>query len=90
MKVRVKNEMKNISGAYVINEERLNSLSDEKFIDIKNKRYLSVIYSHLSSLAQIERLLGFKDKTLTETAKIEERFEEIDENAKAESKKTKK
>ena len=90
MKVRVKNEMKNISGAYVINEERLNSLSDEKFIDIKNKRYLSVIYSHLSSLAQIERLLGFKDKTLAETAKIEERFEEIDDSTKAESKKTKK
>lgn len=77
MRVRLQNEMKNISGAYVINEERLNSLSDDKFLEMKNKRYLSVIYSHLSSLAQIERLLGFKDKNLTQTHVVEERFEEV-------------
>lgn len=75
MKVKVENEMKNISGAYVINEERVNNLSNKKFLEMKDKRYLSVIYSHLSSLSQIERLLAFKDKTITETNKIEERFE---------------
>jgi len=77
MRVNIKNEMKNIAGAFVINEERLNNFSDDKFLEMKNKRYLSVIYSHLSSLSQIERLLGFKDKDLTQTDAIEDRFEEI-------------
>lgn len=62
MKVRVANEIKNISGAYVINEERFNSLSDEKFLDMRSRKYIPVTYAHLSSLSQIERLIGFKDK----------------------------
>lgn len=61
MKVRVGSEIKNISGAYVINEERLNALSDEKFLALRTKKYIPVLYSHLSSLAQIERLVAFKD-----------------------------
>jgi hypothetical protein len=61
MKVRVGSEVKNISGAYVINEERLNALSDEKFLELRAKKYIPVIYSQLSSLAQIERLVSFKD-----------------------------
>lgn len=74
MKVRLGNEIKNISGAYIINEERLNSLSDEKFLELRNKRYLPVAFSHLASLSQIERLLGFKDKSRTVTEKITDRF----------------
>lgn len=62
MKVRVGNEVKNISGAYVINEERFNALSDEKFLELRTKKYTPVVYSHLSSLAQVERLVAFKDK----------------------------
>ena len=62
MKVRVGNEVKNISGAYVINEERFNALSDEKFLDLRLKKYVPVIYAHLSSLAQVERLVEFKDR----------------------------
>ena len=62
IKVRDDAEMKNISGCYVINEARLNSLSDELFIEIKNKQYLPAIYAHLVSLAQTERLVKFKDE----------------------------
>ena len=76
MKVRVGNEIKNVGGAYVINEERFNTLSDDKFVDYRKKQYLPVIYSHLSSLAQIERLLGFKDKSHVVTEKIEDRFDD--------------
>ena len=76
MKVRVGNEIKNVGGAYVINEERFNSFSDEKFLELRKKQYIPVIYSHLSSLSQIERLLGFKDKSHVTTEKIEERFDE--------------
>ncbi|PCJ16465.1 MAG: peptidase [Candidatus Cloacimonadota bacterium] len=74
MKVKLGDEIKNISGAYVINEERLNSLSDEKFLEMRAKQYISVTYSHLSSLSQIERLLGFKDKSQVTTEAIEDRF----------------
>ena len=76
MKVRVGDEIKNVGGAYVINEERFNSLSDEKFVELRKKQYLPVVYSHLSSLAQIERLLGFKDKSHTVTETIEDRFDD--------------
>ncbi len=53
MKVRLGNEMRNITGAYIINEERLNSLSDETFLEMHAKRYIPVVYSHLSSISQI-------------------------------------
>lgn len=66
MKVRVGNEVKNISGAYVINEERFNALSDEKFLELRTKKYTPVVYSHLSSLAQVERLVAFKDAKSSE------------------------
>jgi hypothetical protein len=78
MKVKVQSEMKNISGAYVINEERINSLSDDTFLEMHKKRYLSIIYSHLSSLAQIERLLSFKDESLSAIEKVEDRFEDLE------------
>jgi len=85
MKVRVGSEIKNLSGAYVLNEERLNNLSDDAYLEMRHKNYLSVVYSHLSSLSQIERLLKFKDATIGSINKIEDRFEET---VKASNKKT--
>lgn len=62
MRVRQADKVKNIAGCYVINEERLNNLSDESFLDLRAKRYLAPVYAHLSSLGQIERLLKLKDE----------------------------
>ncbi len=62
MRVRENSKVKNISGCYVINEERLNNLSDELFLEIKNKRYLPAVYGHLISLAQTERLVKLQDE----------------------------
>jgi len=76
MKVRVGQELKSISGAYVLNEERLNSLSDAKYLELREKRYLPVMYAHLSSLAQIERLLGFKEPSKVTTEEVSDRFKE--------------
>mgnify|MGYP005995462327 CR=1 FL=1 len=76
MKIRVSNEIKNISGAYIINEERLNTLSDETYLEMRTKKYIPVVYSHLSSLSQIERLMGFKDEELTVTETLSEHFSE--------------
>ena len=61
MKIRENEVEKNLTGCYVINESRLNSLSDELFLTIKNKSYLPAIYAHLISLAQTERLVKFKN-----------------------------
>ena len=76
MKIKVENEIKNISGAYIINEERLNALSDETYLELRTKKYIPVIYSHLSSLSQIERFMGFKDEILTVTEELSEHFSE--------------
>ena len=61
MRVREANRVKNISGCYVVNEERLNNLSDEKFIEFRTKRYLPAVYAHLISLAQTERLVSLHE-----------------------------
>lgn len=62
MRVRQNDKFKNISGCYVINEERLNNLSDELFLEVRNKHYLPAIYAQLTSLSQIERLVMLKDE----------------------------
>lgn len=62
MRVRDHDKVKNIAGCYVVNEERLNNLPDERFLELRSKRFLPAIYAHLISLAQVERLVGLKDK----------------------------
>ena len=69
IKVRDNEEMKSISGCYVINEARLNGLSDKLFLEIKNKQYLPAAYAHLVSLGQTERLVKFKDDLVAARAK---------------------
>jgi hypothetical protein len=72
MKVRQQDEIKNITGCYVVNEERLGSISDEGFLNFRKQQFLPAIYAHLISLAQIERLLKFKEQT--EDAEPTEQF----------------
>lgn len=62
MRVRDADAVRNITGAYAINEQRLGNLSDEDFLEIRRKNYLPAIYSHLTSLSQIERLIHLRDK----------------------------
>ena len=60
MRVRDTDRVKNITGCYVINEERLNNLSDERHLELRTKRYLPAVYAQLISLAQIERLVTLR------------------------------
>ena len=60
MRVNAADQVRNITGCYVINEERLNNFSDTKFLEIRAKQYLPAIYAHLISLPQIERLVSLK------------------------------
>lgn len=59
MKVKLKEKSKNIKGVYIINEERLNSLNDFTFLELRNKQYIKAIYKHLSSLYNIEKLVRY-------------------------------
>jgi hypothetical protein len=68
MRVQQADQVKNINGCYVINEERLNGLSVDGFMDLRDKRYLPAVYAHLLSLAQIERLMTLKDERLATLA----------------------
>lgn len=68
MRVRQAEQVKNITGCYVINEERLNNLSNELFLALREKRYLPAAYAHLMSLAQIERLMTLKQDRSAATA----------------------
>jgi hypothetical protein len=61
MRVRKEQQVKNIAGCYVVNEERLNNLSNDRFLELRKRRYLAPVFSHLTSLAQIERLVKLKD-----------------------------
>lgn len=60
MRVNAANQVRNITGCYVINEERLNNFTDAKFLEVRQKSYLPAIYAHLISLSQIERLANLK------------------------------
>ena len=68
MRVNAASQVRNITGCYVINEERLNGLSVDGFMDLRDKRYLPAVYAHLLSLAQIERLMTLKDERLAKLA----------------------
>ena len=87
MRVRYGDQIRNIAGCYSVNEERLNNLSDALFIEIRNKRYLTPIFTHLTSLSQLERLAQLKEgRTATATPKEAKRREAV--NADREDTKT--
>jgi hypothetical protein len=54
--VDIAGEKRNINGLYVIDEQKLNALSDDAFLDLKKRGLLGPIFSHLGSLNQINRL----------------------------------
>ncbi len=57
MRVKAAPQARNITGCFVINEERMNTLSDSFILEVRAKGYLPAIYAHLISLPQIERLV---------------------------------
>jgi len=51
-----------IDGVYTIDEEKLKNLSDEQVLSFYKRGFFSTIYSHLTSLAQFNRLIMMKGK----------------------------
>lgn len=62
IKFELKGEIKTIEGIYIINKEKLNTLNDEKYHELKSKEYISAINNHFSSLSQLESLLRLKNE----------------------------
>jgi hypothetical protein len=60
MHVREAEAVKRLTGAYAIHEEKLNNLSDADFLEFRKNNYLPAIYSHLTSLTQINRLVELR------------------------------
>jgi hypothetical protein len=46
----------NIGGIYTIDEEKLNALTDEDYLDLRKQGMIPLIYAHLSSLQQLRRI----------------------------------
>jgi len=72
MRVRKADAVQNITGAYAVNEQRLEALKDETFLDLRKQKMLPMAYSHLISLAQIERLLQLRDQKTPQPMAMEE------------------
>jgi hypothetical protein len=62
MRVRDKDKLKNVAGCHIVNEERVNLLSDELHLEMKRQGYLAPLFAHLISLAQVERLVKLQDE----------------------------
>jgi len=62
MNVREAETVKRLTGAYAIHEEKLNNLSDADFLDFRKNNFLPAIYSHLTSLTQINRLVELRSQ----------------------------
>ena len=45
-----------IEGIYTVNEEKLNELSDEDFLELRKLGLIPLIYAHLTSLQQLRRI----------------------------------
>ena len=61
-------QIRNIAGCYVVNEERLNNLSDELFLDMRKRGYIGPIYGHLASVAQMDRLVRLRQEAAAAAA----------------------
>ena len=72
MQVQEGGQTRTISGAFMVNEERLNGLSDEVFAQLRKQNFLPGIYAHLLSLAQIDRLLSRKAEADRASAPVAE------------------
>jgi len=60
--VEVGDQKINLNGLYLVDEQKLNELDDEKFLDLRKRGVLAVIYAHLNSISQIRRLGKFKSE----------------------------
>ena len=60
LEITVKEEKIQINGLYLVDEKKLNELSDEDYLDLRKRGLIGPIYAHLNSMHQINRLVTKK------------------------------
>ena len=65
LKVNVKGKEISLNGIYMVDEKKLNELSDEDYIELRKKGYIAAIYAQLSSINQINKLVERQAKRMT-------------------------
>jgi hypothetical protein len=61
-----------LEGVFVIDEEALEKLGDEEFLELRRRGLLPLIYSHLTSLHQLSRLLRLQHQSDRQAASAPE------------------
>lgn len=64
----ISGEQRNINGIHMVDDKKLNELSDEVFLELRKQGYLTAIYAHLMSLQHTQKLVQ-KLAALEEAAK---------------------
>lgn len=54
--VRVKDQDYQLNGLFLVNEKKLNELSDEEYLKLRKRGFLGPIYAHLGSMHHISNL----------------------------------
>jgi hypothetical protein len=62
--VKVADQEFNLNGLYIVDEKKLSELSDEEFIKLRHKGFLSPIYAHLGSMHKVTNLIQAQAKRL--------------------------
>ncbi|NMP17796.1 SapC family protein [Thalassotalea sp. Y01] len=58
--IQANGEKIQINGLYIVDEKKLNELSDEEFLTLRKRGMIGPIYAHLNSVNQIHRLVKKK------------------------------
>ena len=58
--IEIDGEKRDINGIYLVDEKKLNELSDEDFLDLRKRGFLGPIFSSLTSMHQVNRLARVK------------------------------
>ena len=51
-----------LEGVYTIDEEAVQKLNDEEYLELRKRGLLPMIYSHLTSLHQLTRIIRLQQK----------------------------
>ncbi|NMP30279.1 SapC family protein [Thalassotalea sp. M1531] len=60
LNLEINGQKRQLSGVYLINESKLNALSDEDFLTLRKRGFLSPIYAHFFSIQQLSNLARLK------------------------------
>ncbi|TNE62334.1 MAG: multidrug transporter [Alphaproteobacteria bacterium] len=60
LSVDVGGDKVNLNGLYFIDEAKVNALPDDKYLDLRKRGFIGVIYAHLVSLNQVRHLVQLK------------------------------